>query len=122
MRPQSSKLVDGPIVYWLPELQPDDLAGNALIQETVFQGHAYLQSAGHPWHRLGRGLILVVRLRLGFALVDPRRNLVVAVCDVILGNVVGGGIPDAVVAEDVPQRLVEMLGGIRTPDIVRMKR
>src|SRR5713226_8914863 len=62
-----------------------------------------------------------VCLRLGFAFSDPGRHLVIAVGDVILGNVVGGSVPDAVVAEDVTQSLVEMLRSIRTPDIVRMK-
>src|SRR6266849_1240470 len=62
------------------------------------------------------------RLQLGFAFSDPGRHLVIIVGDVILGNVVGGRVPDAVVAEDVPQSLVEMLRRIRAPDIVRMKR
>src|SRR5438034_8954465 len=62
------------------------------------------------------------RLRLGFAFSDPGRHLVVAVCNVILGDVVGGGVPNAVVTENVPQSLVEMLRGVRTPDIVRVKR
>jgi hypothetical protein len=52
---------------------------------------------------------------------NPRRHLVVVVGDVILGDVVGGRVPDAVVAENVAQRLVEMLRGIRTADIVRMQ-
>src|SRR6267142_3470591 len=63
-----------------------------------------------------------VRLRLGFAFSDPGRHLVVAVRNVILGDVVGGGVPDTVVTENIAQSLVEMLRGIRTPDIVRMKR
>src|SRR5260370_27826021 len=53
---------------------------------------------------------------------NPRRYLAVVVGDVILGDVVGGGVPDTVVAENVAQRLVEMLRGIRAPDIVRMQR
>src|SRR6266446_685701 len=42
--------------------------------------------------------------------------------DVILGNIVGGGVPDAVVTENVLQSLVEMLRSVRAPDIVPMKR
>src|SRR5688572_3934473 len=53
---------------------------------------------------------------------NPRRHLVVAVGDVILGDVVGSRLPHAIVAEDVPQRLVEMFCGIGPPDIVRMQR
>src|SRR2546426_11153253 len=53
---------------------------------------------------------------------NPRRHLVVAVSDVILGDVVGSRMPHAIVAENVPQRLVEMFGGIGPPDIVRMQR
>src|ERR1700730_1420024 len=62
------------------------------------------------------------RLGLGLAFSNPGRHLVVAVGDVILGNVVGGGVPNTVVAENVPQSLVEMLRGVRAPDIMRMKR
>src|SRR6516164_117695 len=61
-------------------------------------------------------------LRLSAASSNPGRHLVIAVGDVIFGNVVGGGVPNAVVAENVPKSLVEMLRRIRTPDIVRMKR
>src|SRR5262245_52723734 len=53
---------------------------------------------------------------------NPRRHLVVVVGDVILGNIVGRRMPHAIVAEDVPQRLVEMFCGIGPPDIVRMQR
>jgi hypothetical protein len=49
---------------------------------------------------------------------NPRRHLVVVVGDIVLDNVVGGRVPDAVVAENVTQRLVEMLRGIGAPDIV----
>ena len=38
-RPQGAKLVDGPIVYRLPELQPDDLASKAVIRELGFHGN-----------------------------------------------------------------------------------
>src|ERR1700724_2045910 len=53
---------------------------------------------------------------------NPRRHLVIVVGDVIFGYVVGGRVPDAVVAENIAQRLVEMLRGIGAPDIVRMQR
>src|SRR6516164_11580773 len=66
--------------------------------------------------------LMVVRLRLGFAFGDPGRDVVVTVGEVILGNVVGRRVPDAVMAENIPQRLIEMLGGIGATDIVRMQR
>jgi len=58
-------------------------------------------------------------LRVGSAFGYAGQPLIIAVGDVILGDVVDGGRPDAVIAENVPQRLIEVLGGIRTPDIVR---
>lgn len=62
------------------------------------------------------------RSHLGSAFSDPGRYFVVIVSHVILGDVIGGRVPDAVVTENVLQRLVEILRGIGTPDIVRMKR
>jgi hypothetical protein len=53
---------------------------------------------------------------------NPGRHSVITVGDVILGNIVGGGVPHAVVAENVAQSLVEMPCGIRAADIVRVKR
>jgi len=55
--------------------------------------------------RLLDGLLLCP----GFACGDPGRHLIVVVGDVILGDVVGGGVPHAIVAENIAQRLVEML-------------
>ena len=56
---------------------------------------------------------------MGSAFGYAGQPLIIAVGDVILGDVVDGGRPDAVIAENVPQRLIEVLGGIRTPDLVR---
>jgi hypothetical protein len=44
------------------------------------------------------------------------------VSDVVVGDVVGGGILDAVMAEDIPKRLVEILCRVGAPDIVRVQR
>jgi hypothetical protein len=46
--------------------------------------------------------------------------MVVMVGDVIFGDVVGGGIPGNIMADDIPQRLVEIFRHVRSPDIVRM--
>src|SRR4029453_19523285 len=62
------------------------------------------------------------RLVLGFACGDPGCHLVVVVGDVILSDIVGSRLPHAIVTEDVPQRLVEILGGIGPPDIWGFKR
>jgi hypothetical protein len=43
------------------------------------------------------------------------------VSDVAFGDDVGGGIPDAVMAEDIPQRLVAILRRVGAPDIVRVQ-
>src|SRR5689334_21045284 len=53
---------------------------------------------------------------------DPGLHLVVAVGEIVLGDVVGGGGPDAVMPEDVAERLVEMLGAIWPADIMRVQR
>src|SRR5205823_5551064 len=58
----------------------------------------------------------------GLAFGDPGLHLVVVVGEIILGDVVGGGGPNAVMPEDVAQCLVEMLGGVRPADIVRVQR
>ena len=52
---------------------------------------------------------------------DPGFHLIVIVGEVVFGDVVGGGGPDAVMPENVAERLVEMLGGVRPSDIVRMQ-
>src|SRR5215469_8383388 len=59
-------------------------------------------------------------LRLAFG--DPGLHLVVVVGEIVLGDVVGGGRPDAVMPEDIAQRLVKMLGRIGPADIVRVQR
>src|SRR6516162_10602221 len=64
----------------------------------------------------------MIWLRLRFAFDNPGLHPVVVVCEIILGDVVGGGVPDAVVAKNVPQCLIEVLGGIATTDIVGMQR
>src|SRR5262249_31725158 len=61
------------------------------------------------------------RLPLRFTLGNPGRHSVVIVGEVIFGYVIGGGVPNAVMTENVPQRFIEMLGGIRSSDIVRMQ-
>src|SRR5215831_4587337 len=63
-----------------------------------------------------------MRLSLRLAFGDPGLHLVVVVGEIILGDVVAGGRPDAVMPEDVAQRLVEMLGRVRPADIVRVQR
>src|SRR4051794_35427942 len=57
----------------------------------------------------------------GFAFGNPGFHLVVIVGEIVLGDVVGGGGPDAVMPEYVAQCLVEMLGRVRPADIVRMQ-
>src|SRR3954464_9989967 len=57
----------------------------------------------------------------GFAFGDPGCHLVVVGGEIVFRDVVGGGGPDAVMPEDVAQRLVEMLGRVRPADIVRMQ-
>ena len=42
------------------------------------------------------------RLRPSFAFSDPGRHLIVAVREVVFGNVVGGGVPDTVMTKNVP--------------------
>ena len=65
---------------------------------------------------------MLVGLRLGFAFSDPLRHPVVVVGDIIFGDVVGGGGPDAVMPEDIAQRLVKMVGSAWPADIVRVQR
>src|SRR6516165_4396360 len=50
---------------------------------------------------------------------NPGLHVVVIVGEIILGDVIGGGGPDAIMPEDVAQCLVEMLGRVRPADIVR---
>src|SRR4051812_9777360 len=57
-----------------------------------------------------------------FLVGDPRRDLIVVVGDVVLGDIVGGSVPDALMAQNVFERLVEIFGRIRPADIVGMQR
>src|SRR6266700_6140408 len=75
-----------------------------------------------PMISTSTGSFILVFPSWGPAFGDPGRHRVVAVGQVILGDVICGGVPDAIVAENVAQRLVEMLCGIRASDIVRMQR
>jgi hypothetical protein len=60
-------------------------------------------------------------LSLGYLRGDPGHHMVVVVGDVVLGDVVRSGVPDAVVAQDISQCLVEILCRVRAPDVVRMQ-
>src|SRR5215472_14902055 len=63
-----------------------------------------------------------MRSPLSLAFGDPGLHLVVVVGEIVFGDVVGGGRPDAVMSEDVAQRPVEMFGCARPADIVRVQR
>ena len=84
-------------------------------QDRRRQLHAHLPRRG----RLRRAGLSTCGLRVAFG--DPGLHLVVIVGEIVFGDVVGGGGPDAVMPEDVAQRLVEMLGGVRPADIVRVQ-
>ncbi len=60
-------------------------------------------------------------LSLGYLRGDPGHHTVVVVGDVVLCDVVRSGVPDAVVAQDISQCLVEILCRVRAPDVVRMQ-
>src|SRR5580704_6577907 len=53
---------------------------------------------------------------------DPGLHTVVIVGEIVLGNVIGCRGPDAVMSEDVAERLVEVLGGVWPADIMRVQR
>src|SRR5689334_16422932 len=50
---------------------------------------------------------------------NPRRHIIVVVRDVVLCDVVCGGVPHTVVAQDITQRLIKIFRCVWAPDIVR---
>src|SRR6202040_3762166 len=83
---------------------------------------AAISISGRESRSAGIAIFSASSFRLRPAFGDPGLHLVVEVGEIVLGDFIGGGGPNAFMSEDVAQRLVKMLGRVRPADIVRVQR
>src|SRR4051812_22699563 len=96
----------------------------AVVEGSTAASWLVLCSAGDP-HRIsgeGRQRQPVEHCYSGLLGGDPGPHLIVVVGNVVLGYVVGSGVPDAVMTQDIPQCLIQIFRRVWTSDIVWMQR
>ena len=99
-------------IHW--PFGPEEAA--PLVGPFAAYSEAQSECAARRWHGVERLL-----LSLGYLRGDPGHHMVIVVGDVVLGDVVRSGVPDAVMAQDISQCLVEIFCRVRAPDVVRMQ-